>query len=410
MNIYDFVDITSNDFDRPVDEFIKIAKRHNNTKREFLFVNTLLGKHIATPAKNAIEMAYKLELCLCNTIVGNDWQDKKILLVGFAETATALAQNIFLKSTNHRSLNIVGYAQTTRENIVSNNYINIAFEEEHSHATTQKLYFDKDLEYDIIVFVDDEITTGKTILNFIDQFEKYQPNKKYIVASILNWQNNRDRKLFNDRNITAISLVKGEIKDTLPKLNITKDSECDLYVNDEYYNIALPPESNLRTPIKLNDIRYTYIPSICDGILKLQYINNTPKETLVIGTEENMFIPMWIANYLQADVKATTRSPIEPSLDTDYPIISRFGIKYHTSLNLDDTDYPISSRLKLNSAYNSERITYLYNIYKDITTYDRFIIVVEEKSPVFEKKLKDFLDQYVEVIIINQKELLKNEE
>ena len=57
MNIYDFVDIESNDFDRPVDEFIKIAKRHNNTKREFLFVNTLLGKHIATNAQNAINLS-----------------------------------------------------------------------------------------------------------------------------------------------------------------------------------------------------------------------------------------------------------------------------------------------------------------------------------------------------------------
>ena len=395
MNIYDFVEIESNDFDRPVDEFIKIAKRHNNSKREFLFVNTLLGKHIATPAKDAIEMGYKLELCLYNTIVGNDWQDKKILLVGFAETATALAQNIFLKSTNHRSLNIVGYAQTTREDIVNDEYVNIAFEEEHSHATTQKLYFDKDLEYDIVVFVDDEITTGKTVLNFIDQFEKYQPNKKYIVASILNWQNDKDRQLFEDRGITTASLVRGKIKDNLPKINLTKGNEYDLYVNDENYNIPLSPESNLRTPIKTNDFRYKYITSACEGILKLssKYLNNTPTDTLVIGTEENMFIPMWIANYLHADVKATTRSPIEPSPDAF------------------DTNYPIYSRHKLNSAYDSKRITYLYNLYKDISNYDRFIIVVEDSSPIFEKESKDFLEKYKkEVIIINQKELLKSEE
>ena len=395
MNIYDFVDITDNTMSKPVDEFIKIAKRHNNTKREFLFVNTLLGKHIATPAKDAIEMGYKLELCLCNTIVGNDWKDKKILLVGFAETATALAQNIFLKSTNHRSLNIVGYAQTTREDIVSDEYVNIAFEEEHSHATTQKLYFNKDLDYDIVVFVDDEITTGKTVLNFIDQFEKYQPNKQYIVASILNWQNDNDRQIFEDRGITTASLVRGKIKDNLPKLNITKDNEYDLYVNDEYYNTPLSPESNLRTPIKTNDFRYKYIASACEGILKLssKYLNNTPTDTLVIGTEENMFIPMWIANFLHADVKATTRSPIEPSPDAF------------------DTNYPIYSRHKLNSPYDSERITYLYNIYKDIAVYDRFIIVVEEESPIFEKELKDFLEKYKkEVIIVNQKELLKSEE
>lgn len=394
MNIYDFVDITDNTMGRPVDEFIKIAKRHNNSKREFLFVNTLLGKHIATPAKDAIEMAYKLELCLCNTIVTNNWTDKKILLVGFAETATALAQNIFLKSTNHRSLNIVGYAQTTREDIVSDKYVNIAFEEEHSHATNQSLYFDKNLEYDIVVFVDDEITTGKTVLNFINQFEKYQPNKKYIVASILNWQNNKDSQIFENRDINTVSLVRGKIKDSLPKLNITSDNEYDLYVNDENYNIPLQPESNLRVPIKINDFRSEYLPSMCEEILKLKHLINADVKTLVIGTEENMFIPMWIANYLHADVKATTRSPIERSTNKDYPISTRF---------------------KLNSAYNSKRITYLYNIDRDIYNYDRFIIVVENTSPVFENELKDLLSMHGEVIIINQNiinqtELLKNEE
>ena len=128
-----------------------------------------------------------------------------------------------------------------------------------------------------------------------------------------------------------------------------------------------------------------YVENLCDGILKLRHI--TDAKTLVIGTEENMTVPMWIAKYLNAHIKATTRSPIEPSLDKEYPI---------------------SSRLKLNSAYDSERITYLYNLYKDISNYDRFIIVVEDSSPIFEKELKDFLEKYKkEVIIINQKELLK---
>lgn len=390
MNIYDFVDIESNDFDRPVDEFIKIAKRHNNTKREFLFVNTLLGKHIATYAKNAIDANKMLSKKLENLFITNNWNDKKVLFVGFAETATALAQNIMLILLKSKNLNLVGYAQTTREGISSEDYINISFEEEHSHATTQCLYFDRNLEYDIVVFVDDEITTGKTVLNFINKFEKHQPNKQYIVASILNWQNENDRQIFKEKNIYTVNLVTGKIKDNLPKINIILGDTQNVYSNEKQYNITLQPESNLRTPITGNTNIWNYLLRTCDGILKLKYLNNTPKETLVISTEENMFIPMWIASCLNADVKATTRSPIEPSINEDYPI---------------------SSRLRLNSAYDSERITYLYNVDKDIATYDRFIIIVEEHSPVFEKELKDFLEKYgKEVIIINQKELLKNEE
>ena len=386
MNIYDFVEIESNDFDRPVDEFIKIAKRHNNTKREFLFVNTLLGKHIATDSNNAINLSTMLYKKLQTLFIENDWSNKKVLLVGFAETATALAQNIMIKSLRFTNPNIVGYAQTTRENIINDKYVNIAFEEEHSHATTQKLYFDKNLEYDIVIFVDDEITTGKTVLNFIDKFEKYQPNKQYIVASILNWQNNNDHQIFKKRNIYTVSLVTGKIKDNLPKIDIILgDTTHNIYSNKEHYNITLPPKSNLRTPVTYDYMWKEYVENLCDGILKLRHI--TDAKTLVIGTEENMTVPMWIAKYLNAHIKATTRSPIEPSLDKEYPI---------------------SSRLKLNSAYDSERITYLYNLYKDISNYDRFIIVVEDSSPIFEKELKDFLEKYKkEVIIINQKELLK---
>lgn len=390
MNIYDFVEIESNDFDRPIDEFIKIAKRHNNSKREFLFVNTLLGKHIATNAKNAIDANKILSKKLENLFIENNWSDKKVLFVGFAETATALAQNIMLILLKSKNLNLVGYAQTTREGISSEDYINISFEEEHSHATTQCLYFDRNLEYDIIVFVDDEITTGKTVLNFIDKFEKHQPNKQYIVASILNWQNDNDRQIFKEKNIYTVNLVTGKIKDNLPKIDIVLGATHNIYSNEKQYNITLQPESNLRTPITGSTDIWDYLLRTCDGILKLKYLNDTPTKTLVIGTEENMFIPMWIASCLNADIKATTRSPIEPSIDKDYPI---------------------SSRLKLNSAYDSERITYLYNINKDIATYDRFIIIVEEHSPIFEKELKDFLEkQGKEVIIINQKELLKNEE
>lgn len=386
MNIYDFVDITNNDFNRPVDEFIKIAKRHNNTKREFLFVNTLLGKHIATDSNNAINLSAMLYKKLQTLFIENDWSNKKVLLVGFAETATALAQNIMIKSLRFTNPNIVGYAQTTRENIINDKYVNIAFEEEHSHATTQKLYFDKNLEYDIVIFVDDEITTGKTVLNFIDKFEKNQPNKQYIVASILNWQNDNDCNMFKERGIYTVSLVTGKIKDNLPKIDVILGNTHNIYSNEKYYNITIPPESNLRTPVTYDYMWKEYVENLCDGILKLRHL--TDAKTLVIGTEENMTVPMWIAKYLNAHIKATTRSPIKPSLDKDYPI---------------------SSRLRLNSAYDSERITYLYNIDKDITIYDRFIIVVEEQSPVFEKELKDLLSKHGEVIIVNQKELLKNE-
>jgi len=87
--------------------------------------------------------------------------------------------------------------------------INIAFEEEHSHASSQKLLFNpKELpDFDRILFIEDEITTGNTILNFVKEFEKIKPNTKYSVASILNWQNEKNTLIFKELGIDTKSYI-----------------------------------------------------------------------------------------------------------------------------------------------------------------------------------------------------------
>ena len=76
--------------------------------------------------------------------------------MGFAETATAIGAQAAIT---------VGadYIQTTREVIPGVNYL--FFSEEHSHATEQKLVKDDidraAAETDRIIFIEDEVTTGK---------------------------------------------------------------------------------------------------------------------------------------------------------------------------------------------------------------------------------------------------------
>ena len=41
---------------------------------------------------------------------------------------------------------------------------------------------------EIVVLVDDEITTGKTALNIIRQIQERFPKKEYVLASLLDWQ------------------------------------------------------------------------------------------------------------------------------------------------------------------------------------------------------------------------------
>lgn len=371
MNIHDFINLSSHQSTKPPEDIIRMAKRQNNPKRDFLFINQYLGKHLSVPAQEALLYQKQLYNKIVNYILDAKLEDQKILIVGFAETATALAQNImhFALEPN-QPLTLVGYTQTTRESIQSNQYINISFEEEHSHATTQKLYFDPQLEYDIILFIEDEITTGNTILNFIKAFEKYQPNKQYIVASLLNWQNEEATQTFKEKNIATISLTRGSIKTETPSFKLDKGQRKNYYqLNKFIYNPRLP----------LSKSAFIHYQKAIHNFPKWAHLQK-PK-TLVIGTEENMFIPMHFAAYLKADFKATTRSPITPSMSADYPIHSQFV---------------------LNSAYNPERVTYLYNI--NVEEYDHYVLVLEESNPVFEKQITQLLGQYGSVTIINQKD------
>ena len=391
LTVHDFAEVTINYLDKPVEDVIKMAKRHNNPKRDFLFVNTLLGKHIAVQGRDALMMHRALGDKVYELFKEKGWENKKVLLVGFAETATALAQNIMFYSLKFKEkfpLNIVGYTQTTREELPSNQYTNIAFEEEHSHATSQKLYFDKELDYDVVLFVEDEITTGNTILNFISQFEKHQSGKDYAVASILNWQNDKDAKTFSEKGVKVAFLVRGKMKTELPSFSIKEGKEYDLYQDEVNYKANLSLRNNPRLPMTVEEFsKYvTFGDNKDKEFSKLISLKDSKKKTLIIGTEENMFVPIFFAIIIDADVKATTRSPIESSLENGYPI---------------------SSRLKLNSAYESGRVTYLYDM--DLGDYEQFVIFVEEESPAFEDELTKFLSSYGEVKVVCQKGLYSEE-
>ena len=141
---------------------VRIAKRENNTKRNYLVVNPLQGKHVPVSPSKALALFSDL----ADTIRGK-YAGEKLLLIGFAETATAIgAQAAIALGTE--------YIQTTREVIPGVEYL--FFSEEHSHATEQKLVkndIDEAIErVDRIVFVEDEVTTGKTILNIISVMRK----------------------------------------------------------------------------------------------------------------------------------------------------------------------------------------------------------------------------------------------
>lgn len=146
-------------------DLIKIAKRENNKKRPYLIVNKLQAKHIPTAPGQAFKMFDALAERLEQQYAG-----ERLLLVGFAETATAIGARLAVRLHAY-------YIQTTREQIPGVSYL--YFTEAHSHATEQKLV-KEDIDQvidrvDRIIFAEDEVTTGNTIFGIIKILQRQYP-------------------------------------------------------------------------------------------------------------------------------------------------------------------------------------------------------------------------------------------
>lgn len=360
MKLNDFVNLENKNID-----YISVVKRENNKKRDYLFLNKELGKHYPVLGKNVFHQFNKLENELKKYINPN----QKILLIGFAETATAISEYLFFKASqkmeNH--LNLVYYIQTTREDFNTDIPL-ISFEEEHSHATNQKLYYNEtDIpEYDTILFIEDEITTGNTILNFINEFSKIKPNLNYIVGSLLNWQNKENKNKFKSKGIQTVSLVNGEIKNNVSKikLNITIDKLNIKNRVVENEKITLP-DTKFEPRLGINIENYKKRHN--NFLLTIENeLNNEGNKKLVIGTEEYMFHAIYLSCLLDGFTQSTTRSPI---------VCSNYK------------DYPIKNGSIIPSAYDSSRTNYIYNLNK----YDEIVVLGDFINKEFEKNIKALL-------------------
>lgn len=192
----------------PIKELFQMAARENKM-RSFLFVSKLLGKHIPIDPKDGIYAAMVLRETY------RDFLNKKTLFIGFCETATGLAQSVFRNFEGD-----VSYIHTTRENIPDIEPV-LEFHEEHSHAKNHKIYaLDEGIIKDAekIILVDDEITTGKTIINIINQINERYGNTDFSVFTLLDWRDENSIDTYKKlelklgKPIKVHSLLKGKVK------------------------------------------------------------------------------------------------------------------------------------------------------------------------------------------------------
>lgn len=344
-------------------DIVRIARRDNNPKRNFLVINRRQGKHVPASPKEAVEMFRDLA-----QKVRTAYQEEKLLCVGFAETATAIGATLAVE------LHTL-YMQTTREKIPGVSYL--YFSEAHSHATEQKM-IREDVEcvidkVDRIVFVEDELTTGNTILNIVDILENKYPGKvKFAVASLLNGMDKQSLAVYQMRSIEVHYLLKVEHAQ-YAELAETYKGDGDYYkpeamkvpIDCRYHKIA--GWVNARRLVCASEYEAAcerlwkgikeQVAWLGDGVMRL---DKRRRSILVLGTEEFMYPALHIAEKLEKTgvytmFHATTRSPMIVSSEENYPVHERY---------------------ELRSLYDRNRRTFVYNLGE----YDHVLIITDSQN------------------------------
>ncbi|MEV6978315.1 phosphoribosyltransferase [Kitasatospora sp. NPDC093806] len=172
-------------------DLVGLALRENR-KRAHLLVSTVLGKHV--PQRPAVVHGAGLELGhrvreLLDPLKGTDAP----VVLGYAETATGLGHSVA------DGLD-APYLHSTRRPVAGLTPVG-GFEEEHSHATSHLL-----LPTDPgllagggpLVLVDDEFSTGTTVLNTIRALHGRHPREHYVVVALVDLRGAEDRRRLAD--------------------------------------------------------------------------------------------------------------------------------------------------------------------------------------------------------------------
>ncbi|WP_328503348.1 phosphoribosyltransferase [Streptomyces sp. NBC_00457] len=150
-----------------------------NPKRAHLLVSNVLGKHVPQSPSVVYGAGFALGRRV-RELLGDDEAGRAVVL-GYAETATGLGHSVA------DGLALAPYLHSTRRPIPG-----IApaggFEESHSHATSHVLLPENPalLAGDgPLVLVDDEFSTGNTVLNTVRDLHERYPRQRYVVVALV---------------------------------------------------------------------------------------------------------------------------------------------------------------------------------------------------------------------------------
>ncbi|WP_042400796.1 phosphoribosyltransferase [Streptacidiphilus carbonis] len=174
-----------------VRELLGLALRHN-PRRAHLLVSQVLGKHVPQRPEVVYGAGYRLGEAV-RELLGAEAQP---VVLGYAETATGLGHCV-ADGLGGASGAAAPYLHSTRRPVAGVEAV--GFEEEHSHATSH-LLLPADPGFlggaGPLVLVDDELSTGRTVLNTVAALHGRHPRGHYVVAALIDTRSAEDREGF----------------------------------------------------------------------------------------------------------------------------------------------------------------------------------------------------------------------
>ncbi|WP_198422455.1 phosphoribosyltransferase [Streptomyces sp. QHH-9511] len=158
-----------------------------NPRRAHLLVSNVLGKHV--PQRPSVVRGAGYDLGVRVRELLGDEEAARAVVLGYAETATGLGHSVA------DGVGLAPYLHSTRRPVAG-----VApaggFEESHSHATSH-LLLPEDPRLlageGPLVLVDDEFSTGNTVLNTIRDLHERYPRSRYVIVALVDMRTPEDR-------------------------------------------------------------------------------------------------------------------------------------------------------------------------------------------------------------------------
>ncbi|MGV9450980.1 phosphoribosyltransferase [Streptomyces sp. NPDC003635] len=326
-----------------------------NPKRAHLLVSHVLGKHI--PQSPTVVYGHGFALGRrVRDLLGAEEASAAVVL-GYAETATGLGHSVA------DGIGSAPYLHSTRRPVPG-----VApaggFEESHSHATSHLLLPENPalLAGDgPLVLVDDEFSTGNTVLNTIRDLHERYPRRRYVVVALVDMRSAADAGRLEEfaREIGAqvdlvaaatgtVSLPEGVLQkgqDLVARFEASnpgargtaRETPTAPHLAVERVDLHWPqglPDGGRHGFTPTHRIRLeNALPAMAARLAEA--LPDTAHRVHVLGFEELMYAPLRLARELEqitdTEVRysTTTRSPVLAVDDPGYAIRSRLVFPAH---------------------------------------------------------------------------------